>query len=182
MAHHFADLFEHAVDAYGSDRLAVVEDNRRLTYADLEAEANRWAHVLSSRGVGPGDHVAVHLRNGVDCLALYFGVLKLRAVPISINYRYGGAELRYLYEYSDSCALVFHREFAPLVAGAVDGSTRCVTSSWSTTTPGSENCHPGPSTPVPRWRRRRRTGSPSSAVPTTCSSCSPAAPRANPKG
>lgn len=121
MAHHFADLFEHAVDAYGSDRLAVVEDNRRLTYADLEAEANRWAHVLSSRGVGPGDHVAVHLRNGVDCLALYFGVLKLRAVPISINYRYGGAELRYLYEYSDSCALVFHREFAPLVAGAVDG-------------------------------------------------------------
>lgn len=52
MAHTLADLFEHAVDAYGRDRLAVVEDDRRLTYADLEAEANRWAGALASRGVG----------------------------------------------------------------------------------------------------------------------------------
>ena len=121
MAHNFADLFEHAADAYGSDRLAVVEDERRLTYADLDAEANRWADVLASRGVGAGAHVAIHLRNGVDCIALFVGVLKLRAVPISINYRYAGSELRYLYDYSDACALVFHREFAPAVAAAADG-------------------------------------------------------------
>lgn len=124
MAHNLADIFEHAADAYGSDRLAVVEDDRRLTYADLEAEANRWADALASRGVGPGDHVAVHLRNGVDCIALFFGILKLRAVAISINYRYAGSELRYLYDYSDACALVFHREFTPAVAGAVDGLDR----------------------------------------------------------
>src|SRR5699024_6397177 len=110
MAHNLADLFEHAVDAYGDDRLAVVEGERRLTFAGLEGEANRWCSALSDLGVGVGDHVAVHLRNGVDCLALILGVLKLRAVPISINYRYSGAELRYLYDYSDSCVLVFHRE------------------------------------------------------------------------
>ena len=124
MAHTLADLFEHAVDAYGRDRLAVVEDDRRLTYADLEAEANRWADGLASRGVGPGDHVAIHLRNGVDCIALFLGVLKLRAVPVSINYRYAGSELGYLYDYSDSCALVFHREFTPAVAGAVGDAER----------------------------------------------------------
>ena len=124
MAHNLADLFEHAVDAYGDDRLAVVEGDRRLTYAELDAEANRWADALASRGVGPGDHVAVHLRNGVDCMALYLGILKRRAVAISINYRYAGSELRYLYDYSDSCALVFHREFAPAVAGAVGGLDR----------------------------------------------------------
>ena len=65
--------------------------------------------------------MAVHLRNGVDCLALFLGILKIRAVPVSINYRYGGSELRYLYDYSDACALVFHREFTPLVTGAVEG-------------------------------------------------------------
>ena len=121
MAHNLADLFEHAVDAYGDDRLAVVEDERRLTYAGLEAEANRWADALTALGVGAGDHVGVHLRNGVDCLALFLGVLKLRAVPVSINYRYAGSELRYLYDYSDTCVLVFHREFSAAVAGAVDG-------------------------------------------------------------
>ncbi|MFN3601716.1 MAG: AMP-binding protein [Dietzia sp.] len=121
MAHNLADLFEHAVDAYGADRLAVVEDERRLTYADLEAEANRWASALSSLGVGAGDHVGVHLRNGVDCLALILGVLKLRAVTISINYRYSGPELRYLYDYSDTSVLVFHREFGAAVTEAVSG-------------------------------------------------------------
>lgn len=121
MAHNLADLFEHAVDAYGADRLAVVEDERRLTYAGLEAEANRWADALAVLGVGAGDHVGVHLRNGVDCLSLILGVLKLRAVTVSINYRYSGPELRYLYDYSDTSVLVFHREFGAAVADAVSG-------------------------------------------------------------
>ncbi|HMT51585.1 MAG TPA: AMP-binding protein, partial [Dietzia sp.] len=121
MAHNLADLFEHAADVYGDDRLAVVEDERRLTYADLEAEANRWADALSSLGVGAGDHVGVHLRNGVDCMALILGVLKLRAVTVSINYRYSGPELRYLYDYSDTSVLVFHREFGAAVTDAVRG-------------------------------------------------------------
>lgn len=121
MAHNFADLFEHAADAYGDDRLAVVEDDRRLTYTGLEEEANRWSSALSSLGVGAADHVAVHLRNGVDCLALILGILKLRAVPISVNYRYSGSELRYLYDYSDACVLVFHREFGAAVTEAAEG-------------------------------------------------------------
>lgn len=121
MAHNLADLFEHAVDAYGDDRLAVVEGERRLTFAALDAEANRWADALTTLGVGAGDHVGVHLRNGVDCLALIIGVLKLRAVPISVNYRYVGAELRYLYIYSDTSVLVFHQEFGAAVTAATDG-------------------------------------------------------------
>lgn len=121
MAHNLADLFEHAVDAYGAERLAVVEGERRLTYAALDAEANRWAAALAGLGVEAGEHVGVHLRNGVDCMALFLGVLKLRAVPISINYRYAGTELRYLYDYSDTVVTVFHREFGPAVAGAVEG-------------------------------------------------------------
>lgn len=123
MAHNLADLFEHAADAYGDDRPAVVEGERRLTYAGLEAEANRWAGALSSLGVAPGDHVGVHLRNGVDCLALFLGALKLRAVPVSINYRYAGPELRHLYEYADVEVLVFHREFGAAVVDAVAGLT-----------------------------------------------------------
>lgn len=121
MAHNLADLFEHAADAYGEGRLAVVEGERRLTYSGLEAEANRWAAALAGLGVVAGDHVGVHLRNGVDCVALFLGVLKLRAVPISVNYRYVGPELRYLYDYSDTSVTVFHREFGPAVADAVRG-------------------------------------------------------------
>ena len=105
MANNLADLFEHAVDAYGHDRIAIVEGDRRLDYADFDALANRWASALSDLGVEAGSHVGVHLRNGVDCMALMVGILKLRAVPVSINYRYVGPELEYLYEYSDIIAV-----------------------------------------------------------------------------
>ena len=119
VAHNMADLFEHAVDAVVPERVAVVEGDRRLTYPELDAEANRWAEVLATRGVGAGDHVGVHMRNGIDCIAVFLGVLKLRAVPISINFRYVGAELEYLYEYTDLVALVFQREFGAAVTDAV---------------------------------------------------------------
>lgn len=119
MAHNLADLFEHAADAYGHDRLAVVERDRRLHYADLEALANQWAAVLADLGVQAGSHVGVQLRNGVDCMALIVGVLKLRAIPVSVNYRYTGPELAYLYQYCDITVLVYHREFGGQVAAAV---------------------------------------------------------------
>ena len=122
MANNLADLFEHAVDAYGHDRIAIVEGDRRLDYADFDALANRWASALADLGVGAGTHVGVHLRNGVDCMALMVGILKLRAVPVSINYRYVGPELEYLYDYSDITALVYHREFGAAVAAAAPGA------------------------------------------------------------
>jgi len=124
VAHNLADLFEHAVDAYGHDRIAVVEGGRRLDYAEFDAECNRWADALAGLGVGAGDHVGVHLRNGIDCIAVMIGVLKLRAVPVSINYRYVGPELEYLYDYSDIVALVYQGEFGAAVAGAAPGAGR----------------------------------------------------------
>jgi len=57
VAINIADLFEHAVDAAPQNPAVKVGD-RTATYADLEAESNRLAHYLQSRGVGPGDHVA----------------------------------------------------------------------------------------------------------------------------
>ena len=49
MALNIADLFEHAVDA-APDNLALKVGDRTITYAGLEAEANKLAHYLQSRG------------------------------------------------------------------------------------------------------------------------------------
>ena len=54
MALNIADLFEHAVDVV-PERTALIVGERRMTYAELEAESNRLAHYLGSQGVGPGD-------------------------------------------------------------------------------------------------------------------------------
>jgi acyl-CoA synthetase (AMP-forming)/AMP-acid ligase II len=105
-----SELFELVVDAV-PQRTAVVTGDRRLTYEQLEERANRLAHHLSGLGIGPGDHVGLHLVNGHEYLEGMLAAYKLRAVPVNINYRYVTAELQHLYESMDLAALIVHRRF-----------------------------------------------------------------------
>src|SRR6202046_3891865 len=115
MTFNLADLFEAAVDAFG-DREYLVAAGERRTFAEMEARANRLAHYLSDHGVGPGDHVGIYSLNSVEWVETAWAVFKLRAVWININFRYVKDELRYLFSNADLKALVYQREFAPLVA------------------------------------------------------------------
>jgi acyl-CoA synthetase (AMP-forming)/AMP-acid ligase II len=115
MEFNLADLWERVVDEI-PEHEAMVCGDRRLTYAQADARANRLAHHLADLGIGPGDHVALYLYNGTEYLEGMLAAFKLRAVPINVNYRYGEAELRYLLADADARAVVFHREFAPTLA------------------------------------------------------------------
>jgi acyl-CoA synthetase (AMP-forming)/AMP-acid ligase II len=110
-----ADLFEAAADAF-SEREYLVAGDRRLTYAQMEARANRLAHHLAAHGVGPGDHVGIYALNSAEWVETAWAVFKLRAVWININYRYVQDELRYLFSNADLVALVHQREFSANVA------------------------------------------------------------------
>ena len=116
MALNIADLFEHAVDA-AADKPALKINDRTVTYAELEAESNRLAHFLASRGVGVGDHVGVYAKNSVEHVVAVLAIFKIRAVAINVNYRYVEGELDYLFENADIVALLHERPYAPLVAG-----------------------------------------------------------------
>ncbi|MEU5877434.1 acyl-CoA synthetase [Spirillospora sp. NPDC047279] len=118
MEFNHADLFEGVADAIG-DRVALICGDRRLTYAELDAEANRFAHHLLSVGVQPGQHVAVQLYNGIEYAVALLAALKIRAVPINVNYRYVESELLYIYKDSDSVALLYDAEFDERVAATV---------------------------------------------------------------
>ncbi|WP_433711390.1 acyl-CoA synthetase [Nocardia sp. CA-084685] len=119
MSNNFADLFEHAVDAMPR-RIALIEGDLALTYAELEARANRLADHLGSIGVGPGTHVGFQMHNGIETMTTLIACFKGRAVPININYRYGVEELRYLYDNADLEVLVCHAKYA---AGALQALT-----------------------------------------------------------
>jgi acyl-CoA synthetase (AMP-forming)/AMP-acid ligase II len=123
VALNIADLFEHAVDAV-PQRTALVCGDRRLTYAELEAEANRMAHHLAEHGVLAGSHVGLQARNGVEHVVAMLAVFKLRAIPINVNYRYVAGELDYIYDNADLVALVHERQYAPLVAQVVGNHDR----------------------------------------------------------
>ena len=115
MALNIADLFEHAVDVV-PERFAIQTGERKATYAEIEAEANRLAHFLQDRGIGHGDHVGVYARNSIEHVVALLAVFKVRAVAINVNYRYVEGELDYLFDNADIVALLHERRYAPLVA------------------------------------------------------------------
>ncbi|MEO5877671.1 MAG: acyl-CoA synthetase [Streptosporangiaceae bacterium] len=112
-----ADLFEGIADRI-PDKIALICGQERVSYSELDARANRFAHALLDWGVKAGQHVGVQLYNGVEYMVAVLGALKIRAVPINVNYRYVEAELVYLYRDSDIVALVYDVEFDDRVAAA----------------------------------------------------------------
>ncbi|MBT2366032.1 acyl-CoA synthetase [Streptomyces sp. ISL-10] len=130
MEYNLADLFESVVDAVPDREALVYIDHpgtgaeRRLTYAGLDAAANRIAHHLLDAGLRPGEHLGLHLYNGVEYLQTVLGCLKARIVPVNVNYRYVEEELVYLYRDADLAALVFDAEFDQRVAGALPRADR----------------------------------------------------------
>jgi len=119
-SHQIADLFEAVADAV-PDRTAIVCDDQRRSYRELDEQATRLAHHLQSRGIGAGDHVGTYLYNGVEYVVTMLAAFKISAVPINVNYRYVEEELAYLFRNADLRAVVHHREFAPRVAAVKGG-------------------------------------------------------------
>ncbi len=118
MAYAFADLFEHSVDAM-PDRVALIVSGEQVTYADLDQRANRLAHHLADSGFGVGSHIGIHMHNSIETMVAIIAAFKIRAVPVTVNYRYTADELRYLYDNADLDGLVYHRGFAGPVAEAL---------------------------------------------------------------
>ncbi|MFF1377562.1 acyl-CoA synthetase [Streptomyces sp. NPDC058308] len=125
MEYNLADLFESVVDVVPDREALVYIDHpgsgaeHRLTYAALDTAANRIAHHLLDSGLRPGEHLGLHLYNGVEYLQTVLGCLKARLVPVNVNYRYVEEELVYLYRDADLAALVFDAEFTERVAAAL---------------------------------------------------------------
>jgi acyl-CoA synthetase (AMP-forming)/AMP-acid ligase II len=111
-----ADLFECVADAV-PEREAVVYGERRLTFRQFDERATQLAHYLRGQGIGPGDRVGLYLYNCNEYLEGALAAFKLGASPVNINFRYVEEELRYLCDDADLKAMIFHREFAPRVAG-----------------------------------------------------------------
>ncbi len=114
-----ADIWEWAA-ARVPERTALVCGPARRTYGELDARADRLAHHLRAAGIGPGDRVALDLRNAPEYHEAMIAAFKLRAVPVNVNFRYVAGELRHVLEVSRASALIYHRSVADAVAGVGD--------------------------------------------------------------
>ena len=116
---HWATLWEDVTDAVGDD-VAIVEGATRRTWSEFEDRAARLASAFAATGLGRGAKVAQYLFNSAAYAESWFATLKVRGVPVNVNYRYLADELLYLLANSDAEALVFHSSLGEHVAAIRD--------------------------------------------------------------
>ncbi|MFB4426474.1 non-ribosomal peptide synthetase [Streptomyces sp. QL37] len=80
------------------DAEALVCRDRSLSYAELDARANRLAHALIARGVRPQDPVAVLLGRDIEMTVALFGVAKAGAVYVPMDASYPRERLAYMFD------------------------------------------------------------------------------------
>ena len=98
------------------------EYRREMTWKEFDRQANRFANLLLSRGLGKGKKVAILLMNCLEWLPAYFGVLKAGALAVPLNFRYTADEIAYCLRLSESDALVFGPEFIGRIEELADNS------------------------------------------------------------
>ncbi|SEM46220.1 acyl-CoA synthetase [Rhodococcus maanshanensis] len=115
MSLNLADLTEALIDGV-PDKIALVCGDDTRTFIEFDAGANQIAHHLAAQGIQPGAHVGLHARNSIEYVESLLGCLKVRAVPVNVNYRYIDAELTYLYNNAQLAAVVADGEFSDVIA------------------------------------------------------------------
>ncbi|MEU6986680.1 amino acid adenylation domain-containing protein [Streptomyces sp. NPDC046324] len=101
----FPDLFAQRL-AERPDAVAVVDRDRSVTYAELDARANRLARLLAARGVGAESVVGVAVPRSVDMVATVLAALKLGAAFLPLDLVHPADRLTYMIEDSRAALVV----------------------------------------------------------------------------
>jgi len=117
----FATVLETVADVRAG-RTAVTHGDRGRTWAELDERASRLAGFLAGRGIGTESRVAIALYNGIEYLESVFAVLKLRAIPVNVNYRYRPDEMRHLLNDAQVAAMIFDASLGVAVTQARSGA------------------------------------------------------------
>jgi fatty-acyl-CoA synthase/long-chain acyl-CoA synthetase len=100
-------------------KLAVVDDRpdgtiRRLTFAELEADANRLANVLLGLGAEPGRKVLWCGQNSIGAVTVVNAARKIGVTAVPLNYRLSAEEAAFVVDHCDAVIVYTDAEFAPL--------------------------------------------------------------------
>ncbi|TVT88096.1 non-ribosomal peptide synthetase [Pseudomonas sp. RGB] len=91
-----------------ADAVAVKFDAQTLTYAQLDAQANRLAHALIARGVGPEVRVAIAMPRSAEIMVAFLAVMKAGGVYVPLDIEYPRDRLLYMMQDSRAKLLLTH--------------------------------------------------------------------------
>ncbi len=97
------------------EHVAVVFNDINLTYRELEALVNTFAHALVKLGIKQGQTVCLLMTNRAEYVISWFAIARIGAVASPMNPSYKEREIAYQLSNSDAVAIVAQQELLPLV-------------------------------------------------------------------
>ena len=107
-------------------RLATVDGNQRLTWAQLDARVTNLARWMLAKGIAPGDRIALLLTDGAPFLTVLLASARIGAIAVLLNWRLAPAEIAWICGNAEPAMTFANSRFAHLLAGAAAGEVQMV--------------------------------------------------------
>jgi long-chain acyl-CoA synthetase len=106
------------------DAIALHVGDRTITFAELDARSSRVANAFQAAGVTSGDRVAFIEKNGAEFFEVTYGLAKLGAVNVAVNWRLAPPEMLQIIEDTGAEVVVVGSEFFGHIEAIEDRLTK----------------------------------------------------------
>ncbi len=114
LIHHFLEQSAECLP----EKVALIHEDVRATYAQINCQANQLARWLIEQGVAPGDRVVLVLDNGLEYVVAYYGALKAGAVAVPLSNDVKPSGLQYFLGELEAKAVISSGHFEKVIQEA----------------------------------------------------------------
>src|ERR1700676_1459415 len=83
------------------ERIALTDGARRVTFTEIERDANRFANYLVARGLKPGEKISTICNNSVEFVKALFGIHRAGLVWVPVNTMLGPSDMDYILDHAE---------------------------------------------------------------------------------
>jgi benzoate-CoA ligase len=115
------DLLAPNLAAGRGDKTAFIDDQSSLTYAQLEAKSNQFAHALAALGVQREQRIALLMLDCIDWPVVFLGAIKAGVLPVCLNTLLTSKDYDYMFTDSRAVAVFTSGALMPTVEPVLAG-------------------------------------------------------------
>lgn len=78
------------------DNVAILFGDQKITYKEVQTQANKFANVLKSLGVEEQDRVGIRMTNAPEAVIINFGIMKVGAIPVPVSPLWAKEEIAFV--------------------------------------------------------------------------------------
>lgn len=137
----YIKLFSKAVNKC-KNNIALIQDERKITYKELDILSSQIAGKLKAKGLKKGDFIAIRLPRGIEFVASYLGVLKAGMCVVPLSLKYPQDRVDFIMSHCEASTLIDESFFADITSfeghldlGGDEGPALLIYTSGSTGVP-----------------------------------------------